>query len=149
MDSLWEVQFERLDRDLIGYSPPKVLSLENSLRSGGIHDPLDLTQYEELADNIQLARHAREAGVQATIEWSGGYIWAEMIADNVRYYKGRSELPLFESGSLPVDNAVSHHHNHGYVGACLAPGHGTVYVRGVLCHKTHGPDNQRNPFFKS
>lgn len=109
-----------------------VLSLGNSLRSGCIHDPRDPAQEEELIDNIHLARRAHKAGVQTIIEWSGGHVRADMIADNIRYYKQRSEFPLFVAGPLPVDTAVGHDHIAGCVGASLASGHGADY----LCYLT-------------
>lgn len=109
-----------------------VLSLGNSLRSGCIHDPRDPAQEQELIDNIRLARRAREAGVQTIIEWSGGHVRADMIADNIRYYKERSEFPLFVAGPLPVDTAVGHDHIAGCVGASIASGSGADY----LCYLT-------------
>jgi phosphomethylpyrimidine synthase len=109
-----------------------VLSLGNTMRSGCIHDPRDPAQEEELADNIRLARKAREAGVQTIIEWSGGHVRADIIAENVRYYKERSEFPLFIAGPLPIDTAVGHDHIAGCVGASLASGHGADY----LCYLT-------------
>jgi phosphomethylpyrimidine synthase len=109
-----------------------VLSLGNSLRSGCIHDPRDPVQEDELAENIRLANQARKAGVQTIIEWSGGHVRADVIADNVRYYKERSEYPLFVAGPLPVDTAVGHDHIAGCVGASIASGAGADY----LCYIT-------------
>lgn len=109
-----------------------VLSLGNSLRSGCIHDPRDPAQEAELAENIRLARIARDAGIQTIIEWSGGHVRADLIADNIRYYKERSEFPLFVAGPLPVDVAVGHDHIAGCVGASQASGNGADY----LCYLT-------------
>jgi phosphomethylpyrimidine synthase len=109
-----------------------VLSLGNTLRSGCIHDPRDPAQEAELVDNIILARRAREAGVQTIIEWSGGHVRADLIADNMKYYKSRSEFPLFVAGPLPMDTAVGYDHIAGSVGASLASGHGADY----LCYIT-------------
>lgn len=109
-----------------------VLSLGNSLRSGCIHDPRDPAQEKELAENIRLARIARDAGVQTIIEWSGGHVRADRIVENIRYYKERSEFPLFVAGPLPIDVAVGHDHIAGCVGASLASGHGADY----LCYLT-------------
>lgn len=109
-----------------------VLSLGNSLRSGCIHDPCDRAQEEELHDNIRLAQRARDAGVQTIIEWSGGHVRADKISENIRYYKERSDFPLFVAGPLPVDAAVGYDHIAGCVGASLASGHGADY----LCYLT-------------
>lgn len=109
-----------------------VLSLGNSLRSGCIHDPCDRAQEEELHDNIRLAQRARDAGVQTIIEWSGGHVRADKISENIRYYKSRSEFPLFVAGPLPIDTAVGYDHIAGCVGASLASGYGADY----LCYLT-------------
>lgn len=114
------------------YEHDIVLSLGNSMRSGCIHDPRDPAQEEELDENIRLARRARDAGVQTVIEWSGGHVRADRIEDNVRYYKERSEFPLFVAGPLPTDTAVGYDHIAGCVGASLASGHGADY----LCYLT-------------
>ncbi len=109
-----------------------VLSLGNTMRSGCIHDPRDPAQEQELMDNIRLARRAHNAGVQTIIEWSGGHVRADMIPDNLRYYKERSEFPLFVAGPLPLDTAVGHDHMAGCVGASIASGSGADY----LCYLT-------------
>jgi len=109
-----------------------VLSLGNSLRSGCIHDPRDPAQESELRENIRLARIARDAGVQTIIEWSGGHVSADRIADNIRYYKERSEFPLFVAGPLPMDVAVGYDHIAGTVGGSIAAGAGADY----LCYLT-------------
>ena len=49
-----------------------VLSLENTARSGCIHDRRDRMQIAEIRQNIQLADRARSAGVQVIIEGAGG-----------------------------------------------------------------------------
>jgi phosphomethylpyrimidine synthase len=109
-----------------------VLSLGNSLRSGCVHDPRDPAQEAELEENIRMARIARDAGVQTIIEWSGGHVRADRIMENMRYYKNRSEFPLFVAGPLPIDVAVGHDHIAGCVGASLASGYGADY----LCYIT-------------
>jgi phosphomethylpyrimidine synthase len=105
-----------------------VLSLGNTLRSGCIHDPRDQAQEEELNENIRLARRAHEAGIQTIIEWSGGHVRADLIRENMEYYKERSDFPLFVAGPLPIDTAVGHDHIAGSVGASLASGYGADYL---------------------
>lgn len=109
-----------------------VLSLGNTMRSGCIHDPRDIVQEVELAENIKLARRALSAGVQTIIEWSGGHVSADRIKENISYYKERSGFPLFVAGPLPIDTAVGHDHIAGAIGASLASGYGADY----LCYLT-------------
>ncbi|HEY9205560.1 MAG TPA: phosphomethylpyrimidine synthase ThiC [Candidatus Methanoperedens sp.] len=109
-----------------------VLSLGNTMRSGCIHDGRDKAQIEEIRLNVELAKRANEAGVQAIIEGTGGHVRADRIAEYVRFHKRMSDFPLFVAGPLPTDVATGYDHIAGCVGASLAGGAGADY----LCYIT-------------
>jgi phosphomethylpyrimidine synthase len=109
-----------------------VLSLGNTMRSGCIHDPMDIAQKEEMKQNAMLAKRAYEEGVQAIIEGMGGHVRADRIPAYVKRYKRASNAPLFVAGPLPTDIAVGHDHMAGCVGASIAAGAGADY----LCYIT-------------
>jgi phosphomethylpyrimidine synthase len=109
-----------------------VLSLGNTMRSGCIHDPRDRAQVREIRENLRLARHANDEGVQVIVEGVGGHVRADRIADSVRYHKRMGDFPLFVAGPLPTDIAVGHDHIAGCVGATIAAGAGADY----LCYIT-------------
>ena len=105
-----------------------VLSLGNTMRSGCIHDIRDGAQEMELNTNARLAKKANEQGVQAIIEGMGGHLQANHISESVRFYKSRSEFPLFVAGPLPTDIALGYDHIAGAVGASMAIGAGADYM---------------------
>jgi phosphomethylpyrimidine synthase len=109
-----------------------VLSLGNTMRSGCIHDERDGAQLEEIKQNVKLAKHASEAGVQVIIEGVGGHVRADKIAEYVKFHKSCSHFPLFVAGPLPADVAVGYDHIAGCVGASIASGAGADY----LCYIT-------------
>jgi phosphomethylpyrimidine synthase len=109
-----------------------VLSLGNTMRSGCIHDERDRAQLEEIKQNVKLAKHASEAGVQVIIEGVGGHVRADKIAEYVKFHKSCSHFPLFVAGPLPADVAVGYDHIAGCVGASIASGAGADY----LCYIT-------------
>jgi phosphomethylpyrimidine synthase len=99
-----------------------VLSLGNSMRSGCIHDKMDVSQIEEMKLNAQLARQAYEQNVQVIIEGAGGHIRANKVSAHIKFYKTHSNAPLFVAGPLPTDIAVGYDHIAGCVGASIASG---------------------------
>jgi phosphomethylpyrimidine synthase len=109
-----------------------VLSLGNTMRSGCIHDLWDEAHKMEAESNVRLAHKAHENGVQVIIEGMGGHIQANNIAERVKFYKSRSDFPLFVAGPLPTDIAVGYDHIAGAVGASMASGAGADY----LCYIT-------------
>lgn len=109
-----------------------VLSLGNTARSGCINDSRDKAQLEEIRQNVALAHHAHEQGVQVIIEGAGGHIRSDRIASYVRYHKRQSCYPLFVAGPLPVDIAVGYDHIAGCAGASIASAAGADY----LCYIT-------------
>lgn len=109
-----------------------VLSLGNTMRSGCVHDTRDKAQLEEIRQNVELAKRAHEDGVQVIIEGIGGHVRADRISEYVRFYKRRSDFPLFVAGPLPTDVAVGYDHIAGAIGASIASGAGADY----LCYIT-------------
>jgi len=109
-----------------------VLSLGNTMRTGCIHDNRDSAQVLEINENILLAQQAHEKGVQVIIEGAGGHIRADKIAENIRYYKDKTDFPLFVAGPLPADVGMGYDHITGAIGATFAAGAGADY----LCYIT-------------
>ncbi|MDO9517250.1 MAG: phosphomethylpyrimidine synthase ThiC [Methanosarcinaceae archaeon] len=105
-----------------------VLSFGNTMRSGCIHDLRDSAQEMELNTNARLAMEANAQGVQAIIEGMGGHVQANNIAESVRFYKSKSDFPLFVAGPLPTDIALGYDHIAGAVGASMAIGAGADYM---------------------
>ena len=105
-----------------------VLSFGNTMRSGCIHDLRDGAQEMELNTNARLAKVANEQGVQAIIEGMGGHVQANNIPESVKFYKSRSDFPLFVAGPLPTDIALGYDHIAGAVGASMAIGAGADYM---------------------
>lgn len=105
-----------------------VLSFGNTMRSGCIHDLRDGAQEMELNTNARLAKEANEQGVQAIIEGMGGHVQANNIPESVRFYKSKSDFPLFVAGPLPTDIALGYDHIAGAVGASMAIGAGADYM---------------------
>lgn len=105
-----------------------VLSFGNTMRSGCIHDLRDGAQEMELNTNARLAKEANEQGVQAIIEGMGGHVQANNIPESVRFYKSKTDFPLFVAGPLPTDIALGYDHIAGAVGASMAIGAGADYM---------------------
>jgi phosphomethylpyrimidine synthase len=109
-----------------------VLSLGNTARSGCIHDRRDPFQMAEIRQNIDLAHRALDAGVQVIIEGAGGHIRSDRIPAYIRYYKKKSQFPLFVAGPLPTDIGIGYDHIAGACGGSLASAGGADY----LCYIT-------------
>ena len=102
------------------------------MRAGCIHDSRDTAQVMEIEENIRLAERAHRKGVQVIIEGAGGHIRADKISDSVRYYKEKTDFPLFVAGPLPADVGMGYDHITGAIGATFAAGAGADY----LCYIT-------------
>lgn len=105
-----------------------VLSLGNAMRSGCIHDSMDLAQKNEIKLNEKLARRANQHGVQVIVEGIGGHVNPGNLAEYIKYQKSISSRPLFIAGPLPTDIAVGHDHIAGSIGAAMASGAGADYL---------------------
>lgn len=114
-------------------SEDAVLSLGNTMRSGCIHDGMDVAQEREIEMNARLARRANELGVQVMIEGMGGHVNPAAIKDYVTKYKSMSDhRPLFVAGPMPIEIGVGYDHISGCIGGALAAGAGADY----LCYIT-------------
>ena len=108
------------------------MSLGDGLRPGCIEDATDRAQIEELKTLGELARRARDKGVQVMIE-GPGHIPLNEIEKNVKLQKKYCDnAPFYVLGPLPTDIAVGYDHIACAIGGALAGMHGADY----LCYVT-------------
>jgi phosphomethylpyrimidine synthase len=109
-----------------------VISLGDGLRPGATHDASDRGQLHEMVILGELARRARERGVQAIIE-GPGHVPLNMIADNMRLEKS-----LCDGSPLLCTGAACHGHcpwlrpYTGAIGGAIAASNGADF----LCYVT-------------
>lgn len=125
--------YERFDDVLaIAKEYDMTLSLGDGLRPGCIDDATDKAQIAELKTLGELARRARDFGVQVMIE-GPGHIPLNEIEKNVRLQKKYCDnAPFYVLGPLPTDVAVGYDHIACAIGGALAGMHGADY----LCYVT-------------
>ena len=125
--------FEQYDRLLeIAYRYDMTLSLGDGLRPGCLADATDRAQVQELLSLGELARRAREAGVQAMIE-GPGHVPADQIATNVKIQKALCDgAPFYVLGPLVTDIAPGYDHITGAIGGVIAAMAGVDF----LCYVT-------------
>ncbi|MDI3503604.1 MAG: phosphomethylpyrimidine synthase [Candidatus Cloacimonadota bacterium] len=125
--------YEEYDRLLKICSEHDVtLSLGDGLRPGALSDATDSSQIGELIVLAELARRAREAGVQVMIE-GPGHIPLNEIQANMELQKCLcDDAPFYVLGPLPTDIACGYDHISGAIGAALAAWHGADF----LCYLT-------------
>jgi phosphomethylpyrimidine synthase len=108
------------------------LSLGDGLRPGCIADATDEAQIHELKTLGELARRARERGVQVMIE-GPGHIPLHQIEQNVRLEKEYCDrAPFYVLGPLPTDVGCGYDHIVGAIGGALAALAGADF----LCYLT-------------
>jgi len=108
------------------------LSLGDGMRPGAIADATDRPQMEELVILSELAKKARQAGVQVMIE-GPGHIPINQIKANVLLEKRLSgNTPFYVLGPLVTDIAPGYDHITGAIGGALAASYGADY----LCYVT-------------
>jgi len=108
------------------------LSLGDGMRPGAIADATDIPQIEELVTLSELAKKARQAGVQVMIE-GPGHIPINQIKTNVLLEKMLSDnTPFYVLGPLVTDIAPGYDHITGAIGGALAASYGADY----LCYVT-------------
>ncbi len=108
------------------------VSLGDGLRPGCLADASDRAQFAELVTLGNLARQAREAGVQAMIEGPGHVPLGEIEA-NVQMAKKLAEgAPFYVLGPLVTDVAPGYDHITAAIGGALAGAAGADY----LCYVT-------------
>ena len=108
------------------------LSLGDSLRPGSVLDASDSGQIEELVTLGELARRARQAGVQAMIE-GPGHVPLDQVAEHVRLEKQLCDgAPFYLLGPLTTDRAAGHDHIAAAIGGAVAAAAGADF----LCYVT-------------
>jgi phosphomethylpyrimidine synthase len=108
------------------------LSLGDGLRPGAIHDAEDRAQISEMLILGELARRARNAGVQVMIE-GPGHVPLGCIARDVQLQKRLCDnAPYYVLGPLPTDIAPGYDHLVGAIGGAIAAASGADF----LCYLT-------------
>ncbi len=108
------------------------LSLGDGLRPGCIADANDEAQFAELDVLGDLARRARERGIQVMIE-GPGHVPIDKIAENVeRQRRVCDGAPFYVLGPLVTDIGAGHDHIAGAIGGAIAAFHGAA----MLCYVT-------------
>jgi phosphomethylpyrimidine synthase len=108
------------------------LSLGDGLRPGCLADATDPAQMEELKTLGDLARRAREKGVQAMIE-GPGHVPLHMIRENIELQKKYCDgAPFYVLGPLVTDCSPGYDHLTGAIGGALA----AMYGADFLCYLT-------------
>lgn len=125
--------FEQYGRLLeIAHRFDMVLSLGDGLRPGANADATDRGQLQELIILGELARRAREAGVQVMIE-GPGHVPLKDIEANIRLQKRICEgAPFYVLGPLPTDIAPGYDHITSAIGGAIAGSAGADF----LCYVT-------------
>jgi phosphomethylpyrimidine synthase len=125
--------YEDYDRLLkICFEHDLCLSLGDGLRPGALVDATDSAQIGELIVLAELAKRARNAGVQVMIE-GPGHIPLNEIQANVELQKSLCDgAPFYVLGPLPTDIACGYDHISGAIGAAFAAWHGADF----LCYVT-------------
>lgn len=109
-----------------------VISLGDGLRPGSLHDAQDRGQLHEMIVLGELARRAREKGVQAIIE-GPGHMQLDRIADNMRLEKTLCDgAPYYVLGPLVTDIAPGYDHITAAIGGAVAAASGADF----LCYVT-------------
>ncbi len=125
--------YEYYDRLIdIARSYDMVLSLGDGLRPGCLADATDRGQLQELILLGELAKKARQRGVQVMIE-GPGHVPLQDIQANVQLEKNICEgAPFYVLGPLPTDIAPGYDHITAAIGGALAGMAGADF----LCYVT-------------
>jgi phosphomethylpyrimidine synthase len=125
--------YEYYDRLLeIAHRYDMVLSLGDGLRPGCIADATDRGQMQELILLGELAKRARDKGVQVMIE-GPGHVPIKDIQANVQLEKSLcSGAPFYVLGPLPTDIAPGYDHITAAIGGAIAGASGADF----LCYVT-------------
>jgi len=109
-----------------------VLSLGDGLRPGCLSDATDRGQLQELILLGELAKKAREKGVQVMIE-GPGHVPIQDIEANIRLEKSIcNDAPFYVLGPLPTDIAPGYDHITAAIGGAIAGAAGADF----LCYVT-------------
>jgi len=108
------------------------LSLGDGLRPGALSDATDRAQVQELITLGELAKIAKEEGVQVMIE-GPGHLPLDQIEMNVRLEKSLcDEAPFYVLGPLVTDIAPGYDHITSAIGGAIAASFGADF----LCYVT-------------
>lgn len=124
---------EEFDRLLdIAFTHDVTLSLGDGLRPGAVSDATDAAQIQELLVIGELARRARDRGVQVMIE-GPGHMPLNQIAGNVMLQKRICDgAPFYVLGPLTTDIAPGYDHITAAIGGAAAAAAGADF----LCYVT-------------
>ncbi len=125
--------YEHYDKLLeIAHRYDMVLSLGDGLRPGCLADATDRGQIQELILLGELARKARDRGVQVMIE-GPGHVPLQDIIENIRMQKSLCNgAPFYVLGPLPTDIAPGYDHITSAIGGSIAGAAGADF----LCYVT-------------
>lgn len=125
--------YERFDRVLeIARKFDITLSLGDGLRPGALADGTDRAQIQELIILGELAKKARDAGVQVMIE-GPGHLSLDEIEMNVKLAKSLCDnAPFYVLGPLVTDIAPGYDHITSAIGGAIAASFGADF----LCYVT-------------
>ncbi|NQU74343.1 MAG: phosphomethylpyrimidine synthase ThiC [Candidatus Omnitrophica bacterium] len=125
--------YESFERVLkIAHKFDVTLSLGDGLRPGALADGTDRAQIQELIILGELAKKAREAGVQVMIE-GPGHLPLDQIEMNVKLQKSLcDEAPFYVLGPLVTDIAPGYDHITSAIGGAIAASFGADF----LCYVT-------------
>ncbi len=125
--------YEHYDRLLeIARRYDMVLSLGDGLRPGCIADATDRGQLQELIILGELAKRAREKGVQVMIEGPGHVPIKEIQANILLEKRLCNGAPFYVLGPLPTDIAPGYDHITSAIGGAIAGAAGADF----LCYVT-------------
>jgi phosphomethylpyrimidine synthase len=108
------------------------LSLGDGMRPGSISDGTDAAQLQELIILGELARKARQKGVQVIIEGPGHLRMDEIEANVVLEKRLCNNAPFYVLGPLVTDIAPGYDHIAGAIGGAVAASYGADF----LCYVT-------------
>ena len=104
------------------------LSLGDGLRPGCLADATDRAQVQELVILGELAKRAREAGVQVMIE-GPGHVPLDQITANVQIQKRLCEgAPFYVLGPIVTDIAPGYDHITSAIGGAVAAAAGADFI---------------------
>lgn len=116
----------------IAHTYDVTLSLGDGLRPGAVVDATDGPQVEELIVIGELARRARERGVQVIIEGPGHVPLNQVVANVVIEKQICDGAPFYLLGPLTTDIAPGYDHITGAIGGAVAAAAGADF----LCYVT-------------
>ena len=116
----------------IAYAYDVTLSLGDGFRPGTVVDATDGPQVEELIVIGELARRARERGVQVIVEGPGHVPLDQVVANVVIEKQICDGAPFYLLGPLTTDIAPGYDHITGAIGGAIAAAAGADF----LCYVT-------------